>query len=55
LNQPTGKPPRILCNIGIKKEIAVMQEFMAKLPEKSTVSWCNFKYTEKNTISIFDI
>jgi len=38
---------RILYNIGIKKEICGVQDFMAKLHQKSLVSGCNFQIPEK--------
>jgi len=46
----------ISCNIGIKKEIGEMQDFIAKLLEKSTFSRCNFQIHEKiqSQYSTFD-
>jgi len=38
---------RISCNIGMKKEIGTMQDFLGKLDKKSTISRCNFKINKK--------
>jgi len=47
LRLPNKKNPCISGNIGIKKGIGEMQDFMAKLPKKVWFPGLIFKYTEK--------